>query len=119
MDFYMKNILKKISELIKRIFNKPQLIEEHSKNQSYIEQIDNKEKMKKELIVDGIEDLNEKMYKKINYEKSMNEIIGIIEKRPRLLKTLDIEKLEQVKKFYEKKNEELDLKIKKLKKINA
>ena len=119
MNFYMKNIFNKISELIKRIFNKPKLIEEHSNTKSNIEQLDNKEKMKKELIVDGIEELNEKMYKKINDEKSMNEIIKIIEKRPGLLKTLDIHKLEQVKKFYEKKNEELDLKIKKLKKINA
>lgn len=114
-----KNIFIKFYEFLKRIFIKPKLIEEHSIVRDAVIEKSNREKMKEELSVDGIEVLNEKMYKNIEDEKKMSEIIEIIETKPSLLNTLNISQLKKIKEFYEQKNEELNVKIGKLKRSNT
>lgn len=115
----MKNsILNKIYEFVKRILNPSKLIEEHSVVENNVIGKLGRNKLKNELNIEDIEILNEKIYKNIEYETKMNNIINIIETEPRLINTLDNTKLEKIKDFYKKRNQELIVKINSLKKSN-
>ena len=73
---------------------------------------------KKQITVQGIEEKNKEIYKNINEEKAINDIINMVDKNPDFLDNLSIAELEKINSMYDKKIEELKNKIIKIKKAN-
>ena len=78
-----------------------------------------RDKFKERFVVNDIKEANDELLKKMQEEKRMNEIINMVDNNPQMLNNLSITKLEKINKLYDKKIEELDKKIEKLKKSDS
>ena len=77
-----------------------------------------KDDFKKQITVQGIEEKNKEVYKNRNEEQAINEIIDMVDKKPEFLDNLSTSELKKINRIYDKKIEELKIKIDKLKKNN-
>ena len=107
-----------LKNFIKKLFNKNKLIEEHNENMTSTSEKFQKDTLKKQITVEGIEEKNRELYQKMKEEKNIDYVIDIVNKNPDVLENLSISKLEKINQFYDKRIEEMEIKINKLKKAN-
>ncbi len=75
-----------------------------------------KDTFKEQLTVKENEEEKSILYQNAKEEKNIDDIINMVNKNPKILDNLSISKLEKINSCYDKKIEELRMKIRKLKK---
>ena len=75
-----------------------------------------KDTFKEQLTVKENEEEKNILYQNAKEEKNIDDIINMVNKNPKILDNLSISKLEKINSCYDKKIEELRMKIRKLKK---
>ena len=74
-----------------------------------------KDTFKEQLTVKENEEEKSILYQNAKEEKNIDDIINMVNKNPKILDNLSISKLEKINSCYDKKIEELRMKIRKLK----
>ena len=93
------NIIKKFFNYIKKIFKK-KTSEQHIDRTEQTISEDRKTKISEQYKLENMDEVNADIIKEANRKSKIEEIIRLIEKKPEILKKLDIPKLEIIDKYY-------------------
>lgn len=107
-----------LKNFIKRLFNKNKLIEGPNESLTNTSKSFQKGTLKEQVAVEGIQEKNRELYQKMKEEKNIDDILAMVNRNPDVLENLSISKLEKINQFYDKRIEEMEIKINKLKKAN-
>lgn len=94
-----KNFLKKFFDYIKKFLNKKTSMEHIDRTEETASK-ERKSKIAELYKLENMDGVNSDIIKEANRKSKIEEIIRIIEKKPEILKKLDIPKLEIIDKYY-------------------